>query len=208
MQLDSEDEMMRNMSNRYTFAHCEYNFTGEFDLRYCGTRILNENYAFRILKPGNKDANCVDLYQKIKCGTIKSIHDFDHILKNESYPYKKTVKCEGVMKNSISNIKTQSRPFSIVPNETFLELLNETNPQHVQAQDLIGFCPKCEVLTRQFRFPNDNKCYVQIRTLEKGWPAFLEDCDDVGQILHASTQCEQAEEKVSNSTIIAPKSKS
>lgn len=71
----------------------------------------------------------------------------------------------------------------------------------IQAQDLIARCPKCSIRTRQFKFQPRGKCYIKQHTDEKGWPALFEECNDVTNILHASTNCDEVVKSTSASLL-------
>uniref|UniRef100_A0A7E4VI34 G_PROTEIN_RECEP_F1_2 domain-containing protein n=1 Tax=Panagrellus redivivus TaxID=6233 RepID=A0A7E4VI34_PANRE len=197
--LKAEDDLLRRMGSHITFAHCDYEAVEDFNTDFCETRIREESYAYRhfALAEDETQQTCIDRQEQVVCHEELDNKDgpATWVFSFEEDAQALLNQCPGLLKTSMPYAKFNENQTAFIPNNVRLA---QYKGKYVLAQELVSRCPHCSVRTRQFLVPlivngkPDPKCYVKLKTLQKGWPAMAEQCDDVNIILHASDECEEA----------------
>uniref|UniRef100_A0A1I7ZM00 Transmembrane protein n=1 Tax=Steinernema glaseri TaxID=37863 RepID=A0A1I7ZM00_9BILA len=171
--LHREDVVWSEFHHRNLFSHCRYEKASEFNIEFCDNRCGPSAFMWRHYKlvSSNNDSTCLDRHEQMDC-----------VDKASNYQCKtpkrtRVQQCPGVNGVKMPKTLVTSESEVIAP---LLPDLSKLLGQEVLAQDLFALCPRCRVYSKPFYLDDQSKgCAQQLRTMRKGWPYYMELCDDI-----------------------------
>uniref|UniRef100_A0AC34FVQ6 Uncharacterized protein n=1 Tax=Panagrolaimus sp. ES5 TaxID=591445 RepID=A0AC34FVQ6_9BILA len=190
IEIDKENAIIDRYADNITFAHCKFIEVTDFNTQFCKNRIGVVAFAYRYHALENdNDKTCLDINEQIYCHESlienKNLYNPNPLTTSKKYQNS----CSGFSNSTLAkNNKNNETEIRMIPRYLYDENIENDVPEFinrsiVHVQELFIKCPKC-IPDGAPKENGGKNCFQKIKTIEKGWPWFAENCKE-GEITTA-----------------------